>query len=219
MGIRPRFDADREYVCAREFHYDGVDYEEGQPFSKEGADIRRVAAMYEARALNMVELEEADEEDTKGVTYEATGGGWYLINAAWLEEPLKSKGKTATEALVENMREEGEPASHHGFTLTAGDNGWWVITSDKSDVELKVHGEQAARDNVATLRAGGIIEGSPFNLPDPVTVAAGEGEDEFVITVEGSDETEIVVGEEAANARADEIRASLKAPPEGETEQ
>lgn len=262
--VRPRFDATREFVAMRGFTFLGKPHEKGDPFNKEGVDLRKLKTLYDTRNVDFdigergaadqpvdpvtIEksasrwlvkaawLDEPIRETTKAkagaradqvraegpppgwieggtvVTVEGGEGGWYEVNAPWLEQAEKVQGREAAEARQLELHTEGEPALHHGVTLTPGDNGWWEISANWGpDNIAKVHGEAEARELAAQWRA----EGPPA---DPVTITVGTEPDEFVITVAGSDETEIVIGEEAANARAEEIRAELHKVGAGETD-
>jgi hypothetical protein len=95
------------------------------------------------------------------VTVEGGEGGWYEVNAPWLDEPEKVQGREAAEARQQQLHEAGEPASYKGYTLNPGENGWYAITKDGVDTEvaLNVRGEDDARTAVTALRAGQMIDG------------------------------------------------------------
>ena len=133
-------------------------------------------------------------------------GGWYEVNAPWLDQPEVLQGREAAEARQRELHETGEPAYHHGVTLTPGENGWWEVSANWDPENIaKVHGEAEARELATKWRA----EGEPN---DPVTVTPGD-DGVFIITAAWLEEPETVEGEEAATARADAIRTA--GPPEG----
>lgn len=117
-------------------------------------------------------------EGGSAVTVEGGEGGWYEVNAPWLDEPLKVQGREAAEAEQQKLHAAGEPDSYAGYTLTEGENGWWKITRADDDAEepvaLNVQGEDNAREAVAKLRAGEEIEGTA--LPAEWAPAPAEGE-------------------------------------------
>lgn len=45
-----------------------------------------------------------DPDDTTGVAYSHTGGGWYSVTAPWLDDPIKVQGAAAAEAKAEELR-------------------------------------------------------------------------------------------------------------------
>jgi hypothetical protein len=114
---------------------------------------------------------------------EGEGGGWYEVNAPWLDEPEKVQGREAAEARQQELNAAGEPDSYKGYTLTAGENGWYAITKDGVEpaegadepVSLKVQGEDNAREAVAQLRAGEAPADTA--LPAEWTEQADEGGD------------------------------------------
>jgi hypothetical protein len=120
---------------------------------------KRLAALREAGApLGFI-------EGGSAVTVEeGEGGGWYVVDAPWLDEPEKVQGREAAEARQQELHAAGEPDSYKGYTLTEGENGWWKITKDGVEadppVSLNVQGEENARRDIATLRAGELIEGA-----------------------------------------------------------
>ncbi len=113
------------------------------------------------------------------VTVEGGEGGWYTVDAPWLDEPEKVQGREAAEARQAELHEAGEPESYKGFTLTAGDNGWYSITKDGVEGDplpvLKVQGEDNAREVVSQLRAGD--EPADTALPAEWTPTPAEGTD------------------------------------------
>jgi hypothetical protein len=255
---RPRFDPKRPLVAAREFTFNGKDYETGDPFGPfdEGEVSDRLRArQYESRAVNFAEGEAAAEppaeqvtmtgpaggrytitapwlaepevvrgkvnaekrlaelreegaplgfiEGGSAVTVEGGEGGWYAVDAPWLDEPEKVQGREAAESRQQQLHTEGEPASYKGYTLTPGENGWYAITKDGVEAEqpvaLNVRGEDEARAAVATLRAGELIEGAAlpaeWNLQPPEGGEGGEGG-----SADSGADTGEQGGENAANA-------------------
>lgn len=257
MPVRPPFDPSREFVGARDFTFLGHEMALGTPFPKKEATERQLRLLYDSRMVNFGEAaadpvtitplpggryevsaawldeplkikgrvhahEAADKLRADGpppgwiaggtvLTLEGGDGGWYEITAPWLDEPEKVQGREAAEARQRELHDAGEPAMYMGVTLTEGENGWWEVSAnwDPENV-VKAHGEAEARELATSWRTMGPPQ-------DPVTITPGENDGEFVITTAWSDETEIVVGEDTANARADEIRKA--GPPQGETAQ
>lgn len=168
-------------------------------------------------------------EGGSAVTVEGGEGGWYEVNAPWLDEPEKVRGREAAETRQVELHEAGEPDSHSGFTLKAGENGWYAITKDDDDAELptalNVQGEDKARKIVAQLRAGETPEGTALPVEwepkelDPVegyaaTVLVQQDGDTFTVTAGGRD-PETFDKVEDAEARQAELRAGE--PPDGWT--
>jgi hypothetical protein len=164
-------------------------------------------------------------EGGSAVTVEGGEGGWYEVNAPWLDAPEKVQGREDAEARQRQLHEAGEPDTYKGYTLSEGDNGWWHITKDGvDDVALNVQGEDNARTAVEQLRAGETPEDTA--LPEewatelqPVegyaaTVLVTQDGDKFTVTA-GGREPEIFDTAEAAEARQTELRAGE--PPEGWT--
>lgn len=237
--VRPRFDlrkhAGLPMVAAASFTYNGKDYEAGDPFPVDDLDPRAVQTMHGARRISFEQdpaqldrdrlaarrAELLAPAETDPVTVTPQPGGYYLVSAAWLAEPVRVRGKANAEAKAAEVRTEGaplgfipggsaveiteqgggwfdvtapwldepekvqgrqeaearqreihdagEPDTHHGLTLTEGENGWWTITREGAEGELKVQGEQQAREAVATLRAGELLDGAPL-APEPLEV-------------------------------------------------
>lgn len=134
-------------------------------------------------------------------------GGWYHVDAPWLDEPAPYQGRERAEQAQRELHDAGEPAEYHGVTLTPGDNGWWEVSANwDPDNVTKVQGEDKARELATLWRA----QGEPR---DPVTVTPGDSDDVFLITAAWLDQPESVEGQDAATARAAEIRDA--GPPEG----
>lgn len=143
-------------------------------------------------------------------------GGWYEVNAPWLDEPEKVQGREAAEARQRELHDAGEPDSHHGVTLTAGENGWWTITREGSDTELRVHGEEKARAGAATLRAGGEIEGETIDEitgPAALVLVTQENDEVWMVTAPWLDEPHRFTSVE--DAEADQAAVREAGPPEG----
>lgn len=257
MAVRPRFDPARDFVAARGFTFAGADHGSGDPFDKTAATPTRLSMMYESRMINFAPEKTADADPVsvvqvsggyynvdapwldepirargKAKMEEAAAqlrkdgpplgwiaggtlttidgpndGGWYHVDAPWLDEPVAYQGRENAEKAQRLLHETGEPDYHHGVTLTPGENGWWSVSANWDPENVaKVQGEEAARDLATQWRA----EGPPA---DPVTITAGTDEGMFVITAAWLDEPVTIEGEDNANAAADEIRAA--GPPEG----
>lgn len=127
-------------------------------------------------------------EGGSAVTVEGGEGGWYEVNAPWLDEPEKVQGRDEAEARQRELHEAGEPDTYRGYTLTAGENGWYHIAKEGvADVALNVQGEDKAREAVAQLRAGETPEDTA--LPEGWTVepaAAGEQQPDTDVEGEGN---------------------------------
>lgn len=164
MPHRPSFDPKRPLVAAREFTFNGKDYQTGDPFGpfEEGEVSDRLRArQYDSRAVNYAEGEAAEQPPAEQVTMTGPAGGRYTITAPWLAEPEVVRGKVNAEKRLAELREAGEPDSHSGYTLTENGGGWYAITKDGVEgtdgaeaPALKVQGEDNARQLVAQLRAG-----------------------------------------------------------------
>jgi hypothetical protein len=87
-----------------------------------GEDGEKVhgAEAAEARAKEVREV-----GDTKGVTYEHTGGGWYEVKAPGLADPVKVKGEDAAKEKATELREQAPPPapSETPPDATGGDTG------------------------------------------------------------------------------------------------
>lgn len=144
------------------------------------------------------------------VTVEEKGGGWYEIDAPWLDEPEKVQGRDEAEARQRELHEAGEPDSYKGYTLTAGENGWYHIAKEGvADVALNVQGEDNAREAVAQLRAGETPEDTA--LPAEWTETAEEGE-----TDTGTGEGVQTEGGETNQEEANVVDENEKKPEDGD---
>lgn len=137
------------------------------------------------------------------VTVEAGEGGWYTVDAPWLEEPRKAQGREAADALQREIHEAGEPELHHGVLLREAGNGWFDVKANWEAETTKVQGREAAVARATELRQAGPPgtgnEGAGPKVGDRVTVA-GEGEPvEGVVTkIDGETATLRVGGGEEA---------------------
>lgn len=139
------------------------------------------------------------------VEVEEIGGGWYQIDAPWLEEPAKEQGREAAEAKQREIHEAGEPDYHHGVTLTEGENAYWTVKTDWSHEPETVHGEEAARARAAELRDAG--------PPPAEDDEASEGDEGDQTPPEGAEAAE--AGQDGDND-ADAIAAKSSAEQGGE---
>lgn len=158
MAVRPAFDPNRDFVVAgRGITWKGQELKPGDPFPKDQATFFQLRTVYGSRQIEFAPPPEEpeDEQLDPRVTLTATGGGWYRIEAPWLDEPMKVQGKDDAEAEQRRLSDEGEPDYHHGVTTTEGENGWWEVKADWVDEPEKIHGEEAARERAAELREEG----------------------------------------------------------------
>jgi hypothetical protein len=114
-------------------------------------------------------------EGGSAVTVEGGDGGWYVVDAPWLNEPEKLRGREAAEARQRELHEAGEPDSHSGVALTAGENGWFTITRTDLEGELKVQGAEAAYAAATALRNGETVEGEPAEWAVDAETDSGAG--------------------------------------------
>lgn len=159
------------------------------------------------------------------VEVEELGGGWYQIDAPWLEEPLKEQGREAAEAKQREIHDAGEPATHHGVTLTEGENAYWSVKADWADEAETVHGEDAARARAAELRDAGppasegdeggegdqtppegaadATDGQEAADTNPANAESGEGASDAAGDDAGSEGAEQAEGDEGAGEGTD----------------
>lgn len=89
-----------------------------------------------------VQEEPADEgeedEDTTGVSYAHTGGGWYEVTAPWLATPIKVKGEEAAKTQAAELREKAPPP---GATSEGEGEGDDTQTGEGGEGEEDASGE------------------------------------------------------------------------------
>jgi hypothetical protein len=148
------------------------------------------------------------------VTLNDRGGGNYEITAAWLDGPVKVRGKAKAEAEAGRLRAEGAPL---GFieggsevTLEQGEGGWYTVAAPWMDEPEKVQGRELAEKRQLEIHEAGKPE-----LHHGVRLTATGG-GWFDVKADWATEAEKVQGEEAASARAAELReGGPPAPAEG----
>lgn len=218
---RSRFDlrshAGRPMVAAATFTYEGVDYEPGDPFPKDGElDPRRVASMHGARRINFAEDPDQQRRDgiaarradllaTPKVKVEAQPGGYYLITAPWIAEPERVRGKGKAEARVAQLTADGPPLGFiEGGTVTTieeSGGGWYDVSAPWLDEPIKAQGREAAEAEQLKLHEAG-------EPADHHGVSLVEGDNGWwTITRPEFDGELKVQGEEAARAAAAQLRA------------
>lgn len=216
MAVRPRFDANRPLVAARDFLFMGKSYKAGDPFgpfaAEDGVSDRMRARQYEARAVNFGEGEAAAAPEANPVQMTGPAGGRYTITAPWLEEPEVVRGKTNAEKRLAELREEGAPLGfiEGGSAVTIEDvgGGWYAVQAPWIAEAEKVQGREAAETRQREIHDAG--------EPDShtgFTLTAGEN-GWYKITkdgVEGTDGAEAPVlnvqGEENARNVVAQLRA------------
>lgn len=119
------------------------------------------------------------------VTVEEQGGGWFEVDAPWLEEAEKVQGREDAEKRQREIHDAGEPATHHGVTLTEADtgNGYYDVKADWWAEAERVHGQDEAKRVAADARADGPPEGWE---PDQGTAAAVDGTDAAQINADNA---------------------------------
>lgn len=181
--------------------------------------------------------------ENKGVLITAGKGGWHIVTAPWLAEPVKAQGADKAGAARDKLALAGPPEGWQASDgpLTEDQIANWIKPVGETDalVVISIDGEtytvsapwlnqpetfddpEAADNRQAELRAEGPPEGwkpvAPEAGDDPVTVEPGEGEREgkFVVSAPWLDEPELLDTDEAAQERATAIRTA--GPPEGWT--
>lgn len=145
------------------------------------------------------------------VTVSGGDGGWYEISAPWLAEPEKVQGRDAAETRQRELHEAGPPIEPISKTdalimiSVDGDNAWsikapWMAEAEHFDTVEAADARQAElRANIVTVEPGAVMT---------------EAEGKFVVSAPwiADDAREVFDTEEAANARAVEVREA--GPPE-----
>lgn len=148
-------------------------------------------------------------EGGSAVTVEGGEGGWFTIDAPWLEEAEKVQGRDAAETRQRELHAAGEPDTYAGVTLTAGDNGYYSVKADWLDEAETVHGAEAARTRAAELRE----EGAPAATDGE---QGGEGDAGAGAGAEGAGAA--ADGGTAATETTDETKTDASDPHKGEAE-
>jgi hypothetical protein len=204
--VRPRFTPNRPLVAARAFPYLGVQYRAGDPFPAPGtttiADFK-LRTLYGSRLVNHTDGDAAPAEPSP-VTVEKGRGGFYVVNAPWLQEPVKLRGKDKADYAAEQIRDAGPPL---GFieggslvTVSALGGGWYAVDAPWLEEAEKLQGRDDAESRQRELHAAG--------EPDTyagVTLTAGSN-GWYEIAASWMAKPEKVQGEEAARERAREVR-------------
>jgi hypothetical protein len=214
VPVRPPFDGNKEFVAARGFTFAGTEMVAGDPFKKDGADMRRVRIMYEGRFINFApDQTAADDGPEDPVKVNKITAGTFEVTAPWLDEPVKARGPVKAEAAAAEIREAGPPLGWieggTETTLTGGDGGWYEVNAPWLLEAEKVQGRDKAE-----ARQREIHDAGEPDAHHGVTLIAGEN-GWYEIVPEWGD-AEKIHGEEAARVRAAEIRAEGKPEPEPE---
>ena len=163
--LSPRyFDATKPLVTAKHTTINGVDHSAGDLINpdevEQGTRLRMWLvgrAKYQDDYRPTEVIDPAEEAKTL-VTVEQSGGGWFLILAPWLSEPIKVQGKEAAEARADELRERGDTK---GVEVTGGAGGWFEVTAPWLAESEKIQGEEAANARADEL----IVQGPPPAAP------------------------------------------------------
>jgi hypothetical protein len=212
MAVRERIDRrnalTRKYTALQSFTFEGRKYANGDPFPIDGLPLHQVMTLHGARHIDLVPLSPESEEppaEDRGVTLTEKGGGNYEITAAWLDEPLKVRGRDAANAEAERVRNEGPPL---GFIEGGSDvtieqlaGGWYAINAPWLEMPEKVQGRDLAQERQRAIHDAG----EPAEHHGVALTESANGW--FDVKADWLPESEKVQGRDAAVARANELRA------------
>lgn len=204
MPVRPRFDPKRPLIAARAFHFLGRTYAAGDPFpnpdDEAAVNDRLRARQYEARAVSFAPDSEPDPVQMR----EGPKNGRWMISAPWLDEDEEVRGKKNAEDRVAELRAEGPPLGwieggsvievegneDDGFTVMAP---WFIRPAVHETREAAETAQRALHEAGEPAYHNG--------------VELTEGDNAYwTVKADWIDDAETVHGEEAARARAAELR-------------
>lgn len=181
MPVRPRFDAKRPLIVARDFTFAGRAYTVGDrfPHPDEAPVADRLRArQYEARVVNMGEAPPADPvQMTPGPK-----NGYYTITAPWFDEPKVARGKVNAEKALEKIKADGPPlgwiAGGSEVTVTDLGDGKFAVQAPWMDEAEEIEGREAAEARQREIHQAGA----------PAPAADEGGEDEGDDSHQGDDD-------------------------------
>ncbi|MEJ7831339.1 MAG: hypothetical protein WKF79_00355 [Nocardioides sp.] len=203
-------------MAAREFLFNGVEYETGDPFGpfdeSDNVSDRMRQLQYESRVVNHGEDAPASEDAGTGTgpvaMTESETRHTYLITAPWLDEPERVRGKANAEKRLAEVQADGPPVGYieggSEVTVEEGGGGWFTITAPGQEPE-KVQGREAAQARFLELhQADPVDPDAPPVDPDappadPDAPDGGEGtETDDGASTEGSTEESDMIDDKNA---------------------
>lgn len=175
------FKAEEPLVATRQLTVLGVELQRGSDIPQDlDLGIRRrlwqtTRAVYK-KDFTPTPVESAEDEAARLVTMEGPlPGGYYHINAPWMAEPEKVRGKVPAERRRDEIVAYGDPK---GVFVSEAGGGWYHIDAAWLPEAEKVQGKDEAEARADELRA----EGAPAGFDPAIAELVKTGDFEATYT-------------------------------------